>query len=371
MRHVPNSPGLVVEPLQNRSTDGGTSLPPWLPEDRTVLLACARHGLYHGWRALRLPAGSVVLVPAFVCDTVTEPLRLAGAKLAFFGVREDLSPDLDHAGEVAAKAVRRGRTGVRALLWYRYLGFSNGIAEAHAFCRDRRLFFIEDCAHGLPVGQPGPPAGSWGDFAVFSLRKVLPVTNAGALVVSNRGLLPVPELRWRRPGAVYQQALQDKAHAMELRAAESGPGGRRLAREALLRHIEAVGRMNSPRPSVRLATRSHWHDADLPLHQMARPVAPDMLSRRVIQNADLPRIVQARRRNYREYLRRLGELALFPRPPTRRFSADPALPPGPGQRGCRVRLPRGHAGVAVRADQQSPLTDVRASPAVARPRVNP
>lgn len=334
-RYVANSPGIELEQLSQRAANDRPAgqLPPWLPAGRTVLVACARHGLYHGWRALKLPAGSAVLVPAFVCDTVTEPLRLAGARLVYFNVRADLSPDLDHAAEAAAKAERGRRVRVRALLWYHYLGFPAGMADAQAFCRERGLFLIEDAAHALPVGEPvvpgrRGPAGSWGDMAVFSLRKMLPVTNAGALVINNRKLLPVPEPRWRQPGESYLAILRDKEAALRLRAAESSPGGRRLARAALLRHVEAVSRMNSARASIRQATREHWHDADLALWRMARPVAPDSFSVSVIRDADLPRIVQARRRNYRAYLDGIGELALFQR-----------LPAGVAPLGFSIRVP--------------------------------
>jgi dTDP-4-amino-4,6-dideoxygalactose transaminase len=290
-----------------------------MPAARTVLLACARHGLYHGWRSLGLPAGSAVLVPAFVCDTVTEPLRLAGARIAFFHVRGDLSPDLDHAAEVLGREPR-----VRALLWYRYLGFPIGMAEAHAFCREHRLLFIEDCAHALPGGA----AGTLGDFAVFSLRKVLPVTNAGALVVNNRELLPLPEPAWRRAGGRYQEVLRDKERSLRRLHDERLPAGAALAREARRLHVEYVAGLHSPSRARHEMARRRLREGDRPLGQMARPVAPDALSRRVIANADLAGIARARRRNCREYLRHIGELALFPE-----------LPAGAAPLGFPIRVP--------------------------------
>ena len=94
-RYIHNAPRLAPGLLD--AAPAATRTPSWLPENRSLLLACARHGLFHGWRLLGLPAGSAVLVPAFVCDTVSEPLELAGARLVFFHVHADLSPDLDHA----------------------------------------------------------------------------------------------------------------------------------------------------------------------------------------------------------------------------------------------------------------------------------
>lgn len=295
---VANGPGLAPE----MDAPAPAAAPAWLPEGRSLLMACARHGLYRGWKQLGLPAGSVVLVPAFVCDTVTSPLERAGARLAFYRVRPDLSPDLDHAAEVLRKERR-----ARALLWYRYLGFGYGIREARDFCRERGLYFLEDCAHALPL----PPAGTLGDLAVFSIRKVLPVTNAGALVVNNRALLPLAEPDWGTAGRAYTQTLIDKAAALRRLHEERRPDGANLAEEARQRHVAYVLRLNAPRRPVREATRRRLHDADRPLLRMDRPVAPDALSRRVAAAAGLAAIARARRRNYRAYLRHVADLALF------------------------------------------------------------
>jgi dTDP-4-amino-4,6-dideoxygalactose transaminase len=314
---IANAPGLA--PGMAEPTGRSALLPSWLPAGRSVLFAAARHGLYHGWKLLGLPAGSAVLVPAFVCDTVSGPLQLAGARLVFYRVNRDLSPDLDHAAEVLRRKPR-----IRALLWYRYLGFDVGIREAREFCRRHRLAFIEDCAHALPVG----PAGTLGDIAVFSIRKLLPVTNAGALVVNNRALLPLPEPAWRRPDRQYETVLKEKERNLRRLHQERLPSGGKLAREALRGHVAYVAGLNSARRTVREAARRRLHGADRLLANMARPLPPDALSRRVIANADLRAIARARQRNCREYLRHIGELALFPR-----------LPAGAAPLGFPIRVP--------------------------------
>jgi len=302
----------------------------WLPTGRSMLFAAARHALYHGWKLLGLPAGSAVLVPAFVCDTVSGPLRLAGARLAFFHVRADLSPDLDHAAEL----LRRDRR-IRALLWYRYLGFDVGVGEVRRFCRRHDLFFIEDCAHTLPV----PPAGTLGDIAVFSLRKLLPVTNAGALLVNARGLPPPPEPAWRRADGRYSEVLRAKEHSLRDVHAESRPGNAALARRARRLHIAYVAGLHSPKRSVHGPVRRGLREADRPLSRMARPLPPDDLSRRVVANADLRAIARARRRNCCEYLRQIGDLALFTRVPA--GSAPLAFPIRvPDRDEFRLRLAR-------------------------------
>ncbi len=56
--------------------------------------------------------------------------------------------------------------------------------------RDRGIPLIEDCAYSFDSTLDGVPLGSFGDFAVFSLSKVLPVS-AGGVLVATDGDLPV------------------------------------------------------------------------------------------------------------------------------------------------------------------------------------
>jgi hypothetical protein len=58
------------------------------------------------------------------------------------------------------------------------------LAEMCAVARERGIPLIEDCAHSLDSALPAGPLGSLGDFAVFSLSKVLPVPSGGVLVAA-------------------------------------------------------------------------------------------------------------------------------------------------------------------------------------------
>jgi DegT/DnrJ/EryC1/StrS aminotransferase family len=56
------------------------------------------------------------------------------------------------------------------------------LGELIEIARARQIPLIEDCAHSLDSSVDGTPLGSFGDFAIFSLSKVLPVTAGGVLV---------------------------------------------------------------------------------------------------------------------------------------------------------------------------------------------
>jgi len=304
VRRIPNMPGLspdLLTPVANPSR-----LPGWLPRGRTLLFPCARQGLYHGWKALGLPKGAPVLIPAFVCTTVSQPLLKAGARLLFFNVHRDLSIDRDHVN-----ALLRRHPRTKALVWYHYLGLPVAMNAALELCSEHDLYFIEDCAHALFSTYGGRPAGAWGDVAVFSIRKTLPVLNAGALVINNPRLLPPSPPAFREPGPAYTRILHAKATWLRRLHMESLGAGRGLARVGRLRHLRLITKMNSPVKSVREHTRKHLHDADRLHQQMERPFRLDDTSLLVMHNCIPAKIRRARRRNYSTYLGNLRDIAFL------------------------------------------------------------
>jgi len=74
----------------------------------------------------------------------------------------------------------------RAVLVIHEYGFPH--PELHDLlevARTRGIPLIEDCAHSLDSTVSGRPLGSFGDFALFSLPKVLPVAAGGILVTAS------------------------------------------------------------------------------------------------------------------------------------------------------------------------------------------
>lgn len=57
-----------------------------------------------------------------------------------------------------------------------------GIGELRDEADRRGIPLIEDCAHSVDSSLDGMPLGSFGDFAVFSLSKVVPIAAGGILV---------------------------------------------------------------------------------------------------------------------------------------------------------------------------------------------
>jgi len=146
-----------------------------------------RAALFQAMRALQLAPGSAVLVPSYHCPTMVAPVVHAGLSPVFYALDERAAPQLSALDD-------RDLTGVRAIIVAHYFGQARSLAAERRWCDARGIALIEDCAHCL-FGQAGErQVGAWGDFAIASLTKFLPVPEAGLLASAHRPIVlhPLP-----------------------------------------------------------------------------------------------------------------------------------------------------------------------------------
>lgn len=125
--------------------------------------------------------GDKVLVPAYHCASMVQPVVWAGATPVFYKICPDTSVDLD---DVQSKI--DGAT--KAVMATNYFGFPQDLARIRRFCDERNLYFLEDCAHSFLGEYHGKPLGSFGDYAIASAMKFYPVYEGGCLVSSRHDI---------------------------------------------------------------------------------------------------------------------------------------------------------------------------------------
>ncbi|MFA5097263.1 MAG: DegT/DnrJ/EryC1/StrS family aminotransferase [Candidatus Margulisiibacteriota bacterium] len=138
----------------------------------------ARTALMCGLKALGIQKGDTVLLPSYICNVMLAPLNYLGINAEYYGVRRDMSPDMDDLSSKTGK-------GVKAVMAVNYFGFPTKHDEIKQFCRTKKIFYIEDNAHGYLSCSKDRPLGSFGDISIFSIRKTLPVPNGAALKLNN------------------------------------------------------------------------------------------------------------------------------------------------------------------------------------------
>lgn len=181
--YIPAWPSLSPAYFVKSSVADGLPFP--LCSESNAYFYVARSGIYHLSRSLGLDKGGVILVPDYHHGNEIFALKAAGAKLRFYAVKKNLDADLDSIRSLWSPEVR-------ALYVTHFIGWPQPMPELQAFCREREVTLIEDCALSFMSELGGKPLGTFGDYSVFCLYKSLPVPNGGVLANNReRRALPV------------------------------------------------------------------------------------------------------------------------------------------------------------------------------------
>jgi len=118
-----------------------------------------------------------ILAPAYNCGSEIDPFLEHGLKVVFY--RVDLKANLDFS-DIQRRVTRR----TKAIYVTHYFGWPQKIGALSDYCKESKIYLIEDCALSLFSNPEDCPIGVLGDAAIYSFPKTLPVPDGGALMVS-------------------------------------------------------------------------------------------------------------------------------------------------------------------------------------------
>lgn len=128
--------------------------------------------------------GEKVLVPAYHCRSMVEPVLVVGATPVFYKIMPDMSVDYE---DVLSKTDEL----THAILVTHFFGILQDVVKIRKYCDEKNLVMIEDCAHIFFGENEGRPVGWFGDYAIASIRKFFPVFDGGYLVSSRHSLTDI------------------------------------------------------------------------------------------------------------------------------------------------------------------------------------
>lgn len=126
-------------------------------------------------KQMGISKGDKVLIPAYHCPAMVEPVIWAGADPVFYKIQLDTSVDLD---DIQSKL--DGST--KLLIVAHYFGFPQDLVKIRDFCDSRGIYLLEDCAHSFFGKFEGKPLGAYGDYAIASTMKFFPIYEGGCLI---------------------------------------------------------------------------------------------------------------------------------------------------------------------------------------------
>jgi len=143
-----------------------------------------RSALFAILSSLGLRKGDEVLLQAFTCNAVPNPVLWAGLKPVYVDCREDdYNIDVE---DLERKITSRSKV----VIVQHTFGLPADMDRIMEVCKRRNLILIEDCAHALGATYKGKKVGTFGKAAFFSFSRDKVISCVyGGMVITNDGQL--------------------------------------------------------------------------------------------------------------------------------------------------------------------------------------
>src|SRR5579872_587245 len=144
-----------------------------MPPAHAITASYGRMAFYYLLKALALPSGSEIVLPALTFWVVPELARVAGLKVVF----ADVDPSTFTMDPASLEQAITPAT--RAIVPTHLYGLPCDMQAIMAIAGRHRLHVIEDCAHALGATYEGKPVGTFGDAGFFSFQTLKPLNCYG------------------------------------------------------------------------------------------------------------------------------------------------------------------------------------------------
>ncbi|OGG25902.1 hypothetical protein A3E42_06300 [Candidatus Gottesmanbacteria bacterium RIFCSPHIGHO2_12_FULL_40_13] len=189
----------------------------YLKSDNLFFFNSGRSALFCLLKSLSIGPGDEVIVQAFTCVAVPDPVIWVGARPVF----TDIDASLNIKIESLEKAVNNK---TKAIIVQHTFGIPANINKIKKIAQKYGIYVIEDCAHSLGAELDNRKIGALADAAFFSFGrdKVVSSVYGGAAVIYNNDKakrilsrlhrsLPKPSLFW-----IFRQLLHPLAFSVIL-----------------------------------------------------------------------------------------------------------------------------------------------------------
>lgn len=136
----------------------------YLSRKHMILFESGREAEYFLLRALGIGEGDEVIVQAFTCVAVPDPVLWVGAKPVYVDVDDSLNIDPEELKKAISK-------NTKAVIVQHTFGVPANLEKIRPICSEQGVALIEDCAHGLGNEYNGKKLGTFGEAAFFSFGR--------------------------------------------------------------------------------------------------------------------------------------------------------------------------------------------------------
>ena len=132
--------------------------------------------IYLALKAQNIKSGDQVMIPAYHCPTMVEPVINIGATPVFYAITENIDIDMDDIK-------RKVNGNTKAILVPHFFGVRQDISKLKQRCAlTNSIAVIEDCAHSFFMLSDS--SQTYGNYIVGSLTKFFPTHDGGVLAAN-------------------------------------------------------------------------------------------------------------------------------------------------------------------------------------------
>jgi perosamine synthetase len=190
-------PRIPISPVLSFTSFSGDKhqyVPSVLDTGRAEFVTSGTIAIALSLQQMKIGKNDKVLLPAYHCIAMVEPVVWANATPVFYKINADTSVDLDDIRT-------RLDSSTKLLLITHYFGFHQDLSKLRIFCDEHNILMLEDCAHAFFGEHEGRPLGSFGDYAIASTMKFFPTSEGGCLVSSHH---PITSLQLESAGIAFE-----------------------------------------------------------------------------------------------------------------------------------------------------------------------
>lgn len=179
---VPQHPVLQKRDFNFLQKGKNSSIPSVIDQRHVFSTVNGRSALMLALKSMDLQPGDEVLLPAYHCPVMVHPIVNMGCTPVFYRINENTTVNLTDFQEKITK-------NTKAAILVHFFGFPSNITKISTICKKHRIYLIEDCSHCFWGEIGNKSVGSYGDFAIASVWKFIPVSQGGYLIVNNTSFL--------------------------------------------------------------------------------------------------------------------------------------------------------------------------------------
>lgn len=185
----------------------------YLKADNAFAFNSGRSAMMAILNSLNLKKGDEVLVQAFTCNAVPNPILWEGLKPVYVDCNED---DFNMSPRDLVKKITKNS---KVVVLQHTFGLPADIDAILAICKQYNLILIEDCAHSLGAKYKGRLVGSFGkaSFFSFSRDKVISSVYGGVAVSNDKELSEMIKEYWdKTKKASFLWTIQQLLHPITM-----------------------------------------------------------------------------------------------------------------------------------------------------------